>query len=358
MKKIYYFLLLSFFWGSCSDDNKIDIIKSRLIVNSPKSFTNLKEFNFKGSSFYYTFDFRTRKKIVIYSAKGSKINEISTTKFTNENSCEFFDLIIENPNRYLFLTKDNRIYITDKNLKILKLHTYFNLLHSGLRLAPYTYLHNNTYRTAILASWPDGQTFKTDSSAGQFLHNQPIIAEINLSNGKIKMVGKGIVGRYLKPLELDLTGIHYHFSEANDYTYISPFTDTVYTISKAGKINAKLKIESNIGITKCPSLKKTDLMQGSEVMLRTFISSSFPDLSLYDKYRKLNYLIIRRPKKNHTEFPFNILIYNQKWEKLDEQEFKGDTYRMIFLVTKEGLLMERPNNKSEKRVFDCLKYFN
>ena len=355
MNRLFSALIIFILLFSCTEE-KVSIRKNVLQLKSPHSCYVIKQYQEEQHTYYYTYDLNTRKIINIYNEKGKLYKEIKIRKFGEEHACEFFDVTIVNPKRVIFLSKDNQIYITNLNLHILKHFTFFNYLHQGLRFAPSTNIRNNEMSVALLASWPDGVSFDSDSLSNAFLHSQPIIATIDLNNGNIKPLGTGIINRLLSPRYEYTEGIHYNYPTREHCTYVSAFTDTIYHISEAGKVTPVIKTESKCGKVNCPPMNLDQIRNDMDFVRNTFISNTFLYETIYDKFRNLNYLILRRPRDNFKEFPFNLLIYDANWKKLDELEFKGNTYRMNFLVTNAGLLIERANNNSENRKFDCLTY--
>ncbi|AEA44215.1 hypothetical protein [Fluviicola taffensis] len=343
---------------SCSTKNAT-IKQAQLQLKSPKSCYWIKMYQDKEQHYYYTFDFLTQKIIMVYNKAGYLVNEINLTNFEKENSIELIDVLIVNHNHFIFLANQNKIFITDSKLTIQKEYAFFNQSHQGHKMSPFLFLNDqNELTTFILSTWPDGIRFKNSYLSGQYLHAQPHFAKINIENGKMRLIGKNLSNRFLKPNELEADMITRTCTQKGSIIYNTAFTDTIYEISPRGKIKPLIRITSKIGNITVPVITAEQHKKDASIVRSTFVSSSYINRVFMDDYRKLAYVIIRRPLEQFEDFPFNILIYDENWEKLDELEFKGDTYRFIFLVTKDGLLMERANNNSEKRVFDCLEYTN
>ncbi|AEA44216.1 hypothetical protein [Fluviicola taffensis] len=342
---------------SCSTKNTT-IKHAHLQLKSPQSWYNLYDFQENGLKYYYTYELLTGKKIIIYDEKGKLQNEIELTKFMEQNACELSAVFIESNKQFILLSKNNHIFIVDADLKIKKEFSFSNFHYKGLHFNPPLFVSKNEIITAVSATWPDGKKFDSDYSSNAHLHKQPKFVKINRTTGRVKTTGRDLIRRYLKPLNLDLQSVFYTCAKDSEIIYNSAFTDTIYHISRAGKTTSITRVESKIGTIISPAFLSKEIRKNPDMIRNTYVSNSWIYKVLIDDFQKLNYVIVRRPLEQFEDFPFNVLIYDENWEKLDELEFKGDTYRLNFLVTKDGLLMERANNNSEKRVFDCLEYTN
>lgn len=328
-----------------------------LMVDAPLSAVTLKGFEDSGRQFYYFYDLQTLNTVYIFNDLGRLHQEISLNEYSTSQTNDFSDILIEKIDDFFFLTKDNKILRTNNQLAIKKSFSYFKEKQNGLRFAPFLYYNNYKISVAILSTWPVGVTFENDTLSGEYLNSQPVIAKINIENGVFQKMGEGILHRFLEPLH-NSGLVFYTSNKSGEFIYHSPFTDTIYQISRDNHIQPIAKIKSQIGDIICPKITTQQIIKDESFVKNTFISNTWINYVIIDDYSKLNYIIIRRPLEKFKDFPFNILIYDNNWKKLDELEFSGDTYKLNFLVTKDGLLMERSNNKSTKRTFDCLVYHN
>jgi hypothetical protein len=366
MKSFEKIILILFLCLNSCATKPIRLKKNVLILSSPNAFCFVKSFVEKDREYFYSYEVGSYKKAFIYTEKGIIIDTLDFSEFEIKNACDVIQFHIRNNDEMVLLANQNKIFLVDNQLNVLKEYNYINQYFMGCKLFPHVTLSQGDYfYTNLGAIYPVNPHFKAFSNeAHDFLHSQPVISKINVRTGDISLIGKGMIKRLLKNIHENYGFEKFHVinthSNSDTYLYYSIYSDSIFEISENNSIKSVVKISSELGDIVLPKVtyKEMELNGGSSYVYKLATNQSFIDLLLNDPIRNLRYVIIRKPIDKKNNFPFNVLVYNNQWEKLDEIEFDSKKYRYNFFIAEKGLYIEKLNTNpaSTVRKFDCLVY--
>lgn len=360
--KLILFAIYSILTLTSCNRCKYKVESNSLLINTPKTCFSIRSFVKNNKKYFYTFDFSTLSSVFFFDSLGHRVDSLHLKSFERDNSCDLKDIIILDDNQYLLLADFNFFYVVNKKLKILDKFNFFQNYELGEWLAPgqLFYCQKNIYTAIIPKSSSESRKLKTMKEKNSESHHSPIISKIELKRKKLTTIGRKANQRILRDYELNYTFPRYFVSSESEIIYYNQFVDTLFEIDQCNfKIRPIIKVESNIGEITLPKVHYSILLKGGgRVVNKISVSNSFIDRLVQDSLRNIWYVIIRKPIDNKNNFPFNVLVYNNQWEKLDEIEFDSKKYRYNFFIAEKGLYIEKLNTNpaSTVRKFDCLVY--
>ncbi len=345
---------------SCKEKKEYHIETNVLMFEAPRTTKTIRHFFKKDIKYYYTFELSSLNKAFIFDESGNPKCTLDLNDFINKNHCDLKDLYIINFDSIIAYSVNNLFFLIDSSKRILKTYNYFKNYCTGEHITPgILHVKGNYLHTAVSPMYVK-RTFKNWRDENIFLNSSPVVSKINLQNSEISFYGKNLKRRIFKDDERNFSFVRYLLTSDNKFIYLNPFSDTLYEISSNNKIRPILKVESKIGNIKLPKISYLEFENNSnKYMPRLYAETPHLDWLIEDTIRHLWYLIVCKKRDSEGRTPFNIIVYNKNWQKLDESEFKSTQYKYgTRFVTEKGLYIERVNKdrRSNKRIFDCLVY--
>ncbi|MNK24847.1 hypothetical protein D3C87_431620 [compost metagenome] len=303
-------------------------------------------------------DLVTAKKITFHSMDSKiswSVDLKPLMKSTKERFIAYFP--VSTDSIVLLSGGTNRIYLINRKAKILKKIDQSNLLLEGMEFGPPIYLEKGQFYYALHHYPLTDLKTKNDLKAwdAEYL-TKSIIARTPVNfHGEVPVqFGKELLSRFNQKDALPAEGTYFHLNQSKLY-YYSSYNDTLYSLTRHQNIPL-LKVTSRIGKIHITVSTREQYNQNTDCINENFIKQSCISDVLHDNHRNLVYVIIRKPKVNEY-FPFNLLVYDQHFKKLDEIEFDGKNHEPQGFTGKKGLYLQRRfGENSKQKTFDLFVY--
>ncbi|MNU95256.1 hypothetical protein D3C71_852670 [compost metagenome] len=303
-------------------------------------------------------DFVTAKKISFHSIDTKARWSIDLKELMKSERGRFISYFPITPDSIVLLSgHTNKIYLINRKAKILKKIDQSKLLVEGVEFGPPIYFEKNQLYCAIHHYPIKNLKTKNDLKKwdAEYL-KKTIIAKIliNFHDSMSLNLGTNLISRFMKKNQLPAEGTHFFLNKSKIY-YYSAYGDTLYSITENGNIPL-LKIKSTIGKIHVTASTREQYNKNTNCINEAYLKQSFICDILFDNKRNLIYVFVRKPK-NEKYFPFNILVYDKNFKKLNELEFDGKKYYTSGFVGEEGLyLLRNYNKRPNQKLFDLLSY--
>lgn len=314
----------------------------------------------KGQEILSFADLVTAKKITFHSMDSKtswSVDLKGLMKSTKERFIDYFP--VSTDSIVLLSGGTNRIYLVNRKADILTKIDQSNLLLEGMEFGPPVYFEKNQVYYAMHHYPLTELNTKNDLKVwdAEYLR-KPIIAKtpVNFHGEAPVQFGEKLLSRFNKDNALPAEGTYFYLNQSTMY-YYSSYNDTLYSLTENRNIPL-LKIKSRIGKIHVTVSTREQYNRNTDCINEHFLKQSCISDVLHDNHRNLVYVIVRKPKVGDY-FPFNLLVYDQNFKKLDEIEFDGKKQNPRGFISKKGLYLQRKSDENSKqKSFDLFVYEN
>ena len=366
MKKInliisFFFLILLLGCRDKTGNQSLKLEKKKLtFLNTFSSNKWIYLLDSKGKEYISFADFVTAKTITFHSINTKEkwsIELKDLMKSEKERFVSYFPITTDSI--ILLSSHTNKIYLINRQTKILKKIDQSKLLLDGIEFSHPIYFEKNHLYYAIHHSPLTSLRTKNDLKIWDAENlKKSIIAKtpINFHSTPPTQMGENLILRFMKSNQLPAEGTHFYFNKSKIY-YYSAYNDTIYTITENTNIPL-MKVKSNIGKAHVIASTREEYYKNTNCINEEYLKQSFICDILHDNNRDLMYVIVRKPKVDDY-FPFNLLVYDKTLKKLDEIAFDGKEHEPYGFVGKKGLYLNRKSDQNPKqKSFDLFNYEN
>lgn len=362
MKSAFIFSFLLVLLSGCdqkSKNNSFRLEEKALSFTTDFPAYNLNYFTDSNHTEFVSFaDFVTAKKISFHSIDTKtkwSIDLKELIKTEKERFISYFPIATDSI--ILLSGNTNKIYLINRKAEILTKIDQSKLLVEGVEFGPPIYFEKNQLYYAVhhypiedLKTKNDLKKWDADYLKRAIIAKTPT----NFRDSTPFYLGTNLISRFMKRDQLPAEGTHFFLNKSKIY-YYSAYSDTLYSLTENGNIPL-LKIKSTIGKIHVTASTREQYNKNTNCINEAYLKQSFICEVLFDNKRNLIYIFVRKPK-NGKHFPFNILVYDQNFKKMNELEFDGIKYYTSGFVGEKGLYLLRDYNKRpNQKLFDLLSY--
>lgn len=362
MKQFLFFSLCFVFLVACQENHRKtapNLQPKTLQFRNDFTAYNLNYFTDSFKREYVSFaDFVTAKKIQFHTLDGKQKWSINLKSLMHSEKEKFIYYQVVSPDSILLMSKyTNRIYLINKQAEVLKKLDYSRLLVAGIEFVPPIYVHGKTvfhafnkYPINTLSTQEEQVNWEYKS------YQKGCIALTSLEDeSRIpEYIGQNLFNRFIKRGEILADGVHFYLNKSKIY-YHSAYSDTIYSISK-NQVRPLFRVQSEMGkIYLTPSTREA-YNKNTNCINEAYLKQAFITSILFDNDRNRMYVLVRKAQVGE-HFPFNVLVYDQAFKKLDEFQFDGTKHHPNGFVGKKGLYLLRNYDKNpNQKSFDLLTY--
>jgi|GEM_PF-2261794 len=321
--------------------------------------------NQKNEEYVAFVNFATYKKFAVFTTKGKHLYDVSIQQLMEQEKTDFFFGGFTGKDTFALLSKyTNRIYLIDKNARVIAKKDYSRYLLDGYEFFPKVYYKNGRIEAGVMyqdPNYPSNATVKDIAKSYHQMYGLPkwfvdpkFFDSTDFSS--VQFVVDSFYTRFVKKNQFLSEG-RYELNLDSLHIFYSGYTDSLYIYNKANYVLSKaIKISSNftpkIGAKKTTFKEAKDDPNIFNVRIR---NSSFINRLYFDPYRKMYYCFVRFPMKGKL-LPFSIIVYDTNFNKLDEIKMDENKYSPNTFVGKKGVYILNKDNEPQNRYFSIFNY--
>ena len=340
-------------------NNKKLRTSNEIITYNTKFPTQEIQFFKEGQTEYISsIDYSTSKKISVNSINGEKKFDVDFKSVIENEKLSFNGYFPISIDTFALLSKySNKVFLINKNGKVIFKKEYPRLFLEGVELYPPLYFNSGILRACIEVYYPYLDTLsKPASNHIRNLSEKLFIDSFFMKENYNTYLKMGnLYSRFTKDDEMSYEKCRFNF-ESNNILFHSIFSDSIYIFNREYKLKKAKQISSNkYDINLKPTKFNADKTNVKLSSKNAWYHTNFWKL-LYDQHRDVFYCFIRGPYEE-SEFPFSIIVYDLEFNKLNERRFDKDIYKPNGFVGKKGLYIElHGENEMKEKEFEIFNY--
>ena len=337
------FLFLSISSISCG--HKLQLVETDRIVSLPseRGFDFCQGLEIGGYDYFVFTSFRTKKEVVLYNCHGEVYRRLSIDSLCRKEGIYLCDCYAT-PNKIILReVGENSVFEIDHNGELLNRYDYTYLSDvCGMKIH-----RPKLHQDSVLFMVTDSYRLNMGINP-----TEAVLWKANLKRGS--EIEPLIDSFFCRFLDKGYTCSDYPIFTIADTSILiaTAFCDTIYQYNLDGELVGLVPVDSRFFDAKIPSIPVERILDINE----TWMQNSWIEDIIYDPYRKVYYCVVNGSWKNERsrESDFSIIIYDSTLNPCAEQLFKGELYKSLCYVGRDGLyIMKR--SSGNKLVFSLFK---